>query len=573
MSQPRSTILLVLAAVLSCAAPLAAQRDPVLTLTRIDAKPGTKWDGRQALALRVDVLHPGMVHDVVSKAVVLAPQVGVWADSVSIQVDGGPKDLTWAWKRSAPGDAAVTLSTFDHLSLGFTLSPKERREIPPGRYAFRAIMSIASGGEWQGKAISEPLALEVAGPEETVALLTLSLPVPELSPFDPWVLTIAAEAAGNRDLRGLQFEVLDPDGKPLDWSFDVALVVNRADAPLRRPQPLLLLAAREAKQDSAPRPGEYTVRATWPRSDSWPVARGSLRVRVTPAVVGAERMQPACASALANALLSRAESSPSRDIPQLVARAAALLVPLEAEALRSLRSAPTAFERRLALAEILTLERRYDEAGAWLELAIEGMPGLDASKATSDELAARLRVRDLHAEVRARKEHNPTRLAHEFANALTLERGRTSPHPWAVSARASSEYGADRWGAIQAVGRPSVTKPGDSALSWAPKNADAGEEWLEVTFAEARSASAIRIVQNLGPGAIVNVESLDGSGKRIPIWKGPDRTVYPPQQIGILVVPVPPQHPPIRTLRITLDTALVKGWNEIDAVQLMTAER
>ena len=46
-------------------------------------------------------------------------------------------------------------------------------------------------------------------------------------------------------------------------------------------------------------------------------------------------------------------------------------------------------------------------------------------------------------------------------------------HQWALTASASTEYGAGtQWAASSAVGEPDVTEYGDSQLAWAPKAKD-----------------------------------------------------------------------------------------------------
>lgn len=146
---------------------------------------------------------------------------------------------------------------------------------------------------------------------------------------------------------------------------------------------------------------------------------------------------------------------------------------------------------------------------------------------------------------------------------------------WAVSARASSTYAqspGDKapYSAWQATGAPNVLRYADDGAAWASRSGDARDpEWLEVTFARPVHATSIRIRQNTAPGAISGIELIDEQGNPHSIWAGTDDTVYPKNTIGWLIRDTPRTDFRIKGARITLMTARVWGWNEIDAVQLV----
>ena len=120
------------------------------------------------------------------------------------------------------------------------------------------------------------------------------------------------------------------------------------------------------------------------------------------------------------------------------------------------------------------------------------------------------------------------------------------------------------WSAAQATGAPDTANAGDQASAWAPAAQDAGEEWIELTYAGSVEVAQVIVRETYNPGAISKVCLILESGVEIPIWQGVqaavpgpiDRTFPAP---GGLVA---------RGAKVYLDTSRVPGWNEIDAVGL-----
>ncbi len=109
----------------------------------------------------------------------------------------------------------------------------------------------------------------------------------------------------------------------------------------------------------------------------------------------------------------------------------------------------------------------------------------------------------------------------------------------------------------------------DDARAWASQRPNGGEEWLEVTFARAVFATGVRVVQSQFPGAIVRIDATLADGNAVTVWSGPDKAVYEAGMIGVLEGTFAATKTPVARLKIVLDTRLVSGWNEIDAVQLV----
>lgn len=146
----------------------------------------------------------------------------------------------------------------------------------------------------------------------------------------------------------------------------------------------------------------------------------------------------------------------------------------------------------------------------------------------------------------------------------TVEPSDSRSITWAVSARASSEYSKNGWDAGQATGSPNTTACGDFSTAWTSQEPDGGSEWLEVTFPHKVAARAVHVRESFNPGAVVKVEALVGKGASL-LWQGEDGTAECP---GDLVIKLP-EPLTLDKLRITLDTAKVPGWNEIDAVGIV----
>ena len=218
--------------------------------------------------------------------------------------------------------------------------------------------------------------------------------------------------------------------------------------------------------------------------------------------------------------------------------------------------------------------RRLDErARAALDGALASiLPALDEEafdvreRASSRLLAIGPSVRpridallrgELSAEVRSRLQDVAALLASVEEDADGRFR------QWASSASASSEYEGERWSARQALGRPDSAAGGDQATAWASKEADGTEEWLELGYAMSVKPRRIRIHESYNPGAVVKAEARGADGAWQVIWRG-----GPSSREGAWLT-LEVEAPATRTIRLTLDSAGVAGWNEIDAVELI----
>jgi hypothetical protein len=144
---------------------------------------------------------------------------------------------------------------------------------------------------------------------------------------------------------------------------------------------------------------------------------------------------------------------------------------------------------------------------------------------------------------------------------------------WAIDAEASTTYGdhtgKDSWTPNQMTGKPDVENYGDDGKAWTSKEADKGLEWVQLTFPKAVYASEVRIRQTYNPGAIIKVELIDEKGKNHTVWEGVDKTKYPENKIAYFFAKFDKTDYKTKTVKISLATNSVQGWNEIDAVQLV----
>jgi len=139
---------------------------------------------------------------------------------------------------------------------------------------------------------------------------------------------------------------------------------------------------------------------------------------------------------------------------------------------------------------------------------------------------------------------------------------------WAVSARASSQYGNPDWAASQALGEPDVIDCGDNTNAWASYNNDT-IEWIELTYETPVTPTEINIYQNYNPSQVVEVRMTTTDGSKYIAWEGyPELVENCPDQMTIILDLT--KKIKVNKLRITVDQRVSGwGWNEIDAVELV----
>ena len=120
------------------------------------------------------------------------------------------------------------------------------------------------------------------------------------------------------------------------------------------------------------------------------------------------------------------------------------------------------------------------------------------------------------------------------------------------------------WGEEQAVGPPDTFEAGDRPSAWASLLPDGGEEWLSTGFDAPVDIAEIRIRETYNPGAITKVTAFVNGSEQV-IWEGTSQSGPAPRDFVVR----PDFGVTSDAIAIHMDTGLVKGWNEIDAVQMI----
>jgi hypothetical protein len=158
--------------------------------------------------------------------------------------------------------------------------------------------------------------------------------------------------------------------------------------------------------------------------------------------------------------------------------------------------------------------------------------------------------------------------------ALKQDEIKSDPNgQWAKDAKASSTFndatGSASYAASQATGEPNVQVYSTTPQAWSSKTADAGIEWLELTFAKPVQATAVRVRESSGSGAVIKIDVFDEKGAGHTVWSGTDST----KDLNYLVAEFPKTTFKTNRVKLTLATNVVSGWNQIDAVQLVGTDR
>ncbi|MCI0536229.1 MAG: hypothetical protein L0Z50_13465 [Verrucomicrobiales bacterium] len=123
------------------------------------------------------------------------------------------------------------------------------------------------------------------------------------------------------------------------------------------------------------------------------------------------------------------------------------------------------------------------------------------------------------------------------------------------------------WGNEQAVGPPDTHTAGDHPTAWASREPDAGPEWLQADFDRGMDVAEVRIRESFNPGAINKVTALV-NGQEVVLWEGTSATGQAPRDFVVRV----DQNVQAQSVVVHMDTARVRGWNEIDAIELVSRD-
>ncbi len=124
---------------------------------------------------------------------------------------------------------------------------------------------------------------------------------------------------------------------------------------------------------------------------------------------------------------------------------------------------------------------------------------------------------------------------------------------------------APSWSVLQVIGPPDTMSDGDHSTAWAPAQQDGGVEWLTMEYAQPVEVAQVVVRETCGPGCITKITTVTDAGTEVALWEGsPQKNASPSNT----VFNIPPGTTTSR-VKVYLDTRLIAGWNEIDAVQLV----
>ena len=123
------------------------------------------------------------------------------------------------------------------------------------------------------------------------------------------------------------------------------------------------------------------------------------------------------------------------------------------------------------------------------------------------------------------------------------------------------------WSAAKAIGAPDAEPSRDDPNAWAPRSAEMGRQWLQLTFASEVIAHGVRVFEVNATGALVEVLAKGPDGRWTTLWRGTTEVAGGSPR----VLTWAPTAFPVRTIRLVLDTHRTPGWNEIDAVELLAS--
>ncbi|MBL8736217.1 MAG: hypothetical protein JNL12_07315, partial [Planctomycetes bacterium] len=124
---------------------------------------------------------------------------------------------------------------------------------------------------------------------------------------------------------------------------------------------------------------------------------------------------------------------------------------------------------------------------------------------------------------------------------------------------------AEGWSAAKATGAPDATPNRDDPNAWAPREAEMGRQWLQLSFPTAMVAHGVRVFEVNATGALVEVLAKAPDGRWTTLWRGTTEVAGGSPRLLTWA----PTGFAVRTIRLVLDTNRSAGWDEIDAVELL----
>jgi hypothetical protein len=616
----RASVLVALVVSWAQAVAQTAPGDPALQMNQVFPK-SSRWRPTESIGYKVEILHPFETGRSTPTPWVTAP-TGGWGQALRLIVtDASGATVPWPFRLSAPNKTQpLEISHLMSAGAAFNLDPRTSSiAVLPGTYTVQAELAVSSGNGWRGRVVSKALPLTVLAGIEPVLEIQSVVDGPLVQGV-PWGIRARLSMPDDPDAEQVQLPggaggwptntqliVRNAAGTVVSWNWTAPRLASSDNRFLSPGESFPFAYYRFPATNTAPLPaGQYTLTARYlanvkhPIFDYWQGTVESSPISVTvqaPAVPEevfsmAHRWRWEAEDALEEAKglrLAASETGVSNDRRlELTRQAAVPLLRAETAAQRWLLVAPSSPEPALLLSQILVNQDDKYLAAAWVQTASEidlANPVTDLDEPPRDTNAPNPFLLSWRQQVDALPEVPNAILSPELQFTLNLARG-TLPEPtnvaqqdkyygadprgqWAATAQASSEYRSASFSAARATGAPDVQSYGDNGNAWATKLADAPDEWIELAFVQPIRATEVRVRQTFNPGAIVRVDLIDSDNLSQTVFQGTDTNVYLRTTIGWFVVKFPTTSKPVVRVRLSLDSLTVRGWNEIDAVQLV----
>lgn len=131
----------------------------------------------------------------------------------------------------------------------------------------------------------------------------------------------------------------------------------------------------------------------------------------------------------------------------------------------------------------------------------------------------------------------------------------------------SSEYGADSWGAKQALGAPNTMTYGDNSTAWASATRNGLVQSITVAFKTPVYATAVLVRQTYGNGFVRKIFAIEPNGTIHQVWAGQDKTQ--PGYTVNFIASFPKTSYLVKSVKVVIDpNHNMNTYEEIDAVQL-----
>lgn len=127
--------------------------------------------------------------------------------------------------------------------------------------------------------------------------------------------------------------------------------------------------------------------------------------------------------------------------------------------------------------------------------------------------------------------------------------------------------------AQQVLGKPSkLPQYGLSPCAWQPSVPDnLGEEWIKVSFDTLMPIRQVVIAENYGQGSITKIFAYDAKGNEVKIFETDAPATSSSGKLLTVILEKPTEFA-VSALKLQLNTAKVKGWNQIDAIGISQSD-